>query len=523
MLVYGDQTRSVEPRAALAELDEQLIALGSYRGIARHSALVTAFIDASEIAQGLADTIAIDSRTPITDAMMRVLVAIAHAIDGRPLQVEIPQLRGLPDVIECKRAEGYAFYALYPELYLAAARATRRQSTRVIGIRSIGVGLAALVAVGTGAPLPATVRPRGNPYAREVSVGPDLVAEWVRDRAATFAIVDEGPGLSGSSFAAVADVLERHGVSRIEVYPSHVGELGHAASKRNRQRWARLPKRFASFEDVIVPELATWVSSLVGPVSHLIDISGGAWRAHRYKHEREWPPVFAQQERRKYLATTRDGTWLARFVGLGRDGERALARARALRAFTPEVAGLCHGFLVERWIDNADGLPSIERVAAYLKACAGRPAARGASDPELINMVRRNVTLWRDATAAEHIVSRFDPCKGHAVEIDGRLHAWEWRGSIKTDAHHVSHDLIGAQDIAWDVAGANVELGLDLDDLTRRVGADARCVAFLRPCYLAFQLGRASLAADASNPEEAVRLRHEVDRYGQLLERDYLR
>jgi hypothetical protein len=113
------------------------------------------------------------------------------------------------------------------------------------------------------------------------------------------------------------------------------------------------------------------------------------------------------------------------------------------------------------------------------------------------------------------------------VEIDGKLHAWEWLiepdGSlVKTDAydHCGAHDLIGCQDIAWDVAAAGIELELAADEEARLAaiaGADPRRVAFLRPCYLAFQLGRARLAADASDPAEAQRLRAAAARYARLI------
>ena len=53
------------------------------------------------------------------------------------------------------------------------------------------------------------------------------------------------------------------------------------------------------------------------------------------------------------------------------------------------------------------------------------------------------------------------------VEIDGRLHAWSYLRRdghlLKTDAldHHAGHDLVGCQDIAWDIVGAKIELGPD--------------------------------------------------------------
>jgi hypothetical protein len=87
---------------------------------------------------------------------------------------------------------------------------------------------------------------------------------------------------------------------------------------------------------------------------------------------------------------------------------------------------------------------------------------------------------------------------------DGRLHRWEWLVGpddriLKADAvdHCAGHDLIGCQDMAWDVAGAIVEHDLSEDEGSAlvsemaRSGApvDGELLAFLRPCYLAFQLG----------------------------------
>src|SRR6185437_6976325 len=118
-------------------------------------------------------------------------------------------------------------------------------------------GLAAIVATATGAPLPATVRPFGDPFRREVAASDALLAEWLAP-GTIVAIVDEGPGISGSSFGAVADLVEDRGAARLELYPSHAGELGARAADRHRRRWGRVPRRIASFEDVVLPRLASW-------------------------------------------------------------------------------------------------------------------------------------------------------------------------------------------------------------------------------------------------------------------------
>jgi hypothetical protein len=577
MLVFGDQVRVVEPRAAAGEFEARLQAIhGLPAGLARHAALVGAFIDAGELVQGLTDhaCAALDVRTAIGDAGMRLLVVLAEAIDGSwsggpacapglvtgaggagAAGAALTALAALaaqrwPETIEARRAEGYAFYALYPEAYLAAARGAPPGPRCVIGIRSIGAGLAALVAAATGAPLPATVRPRGDPLRRHLAVAPSLVTEWAG--AARVSIVDEGPGMSGSSFGAVADRLEDAGVplERVECFPSHAGEPGPAASGRHRARWGRLSRHVVEVDALLVQDgtLARWIAGLVGPlVQPLEDLSAGRWRTKHYRSEADWPPCVVHQERRKWLAHVAGGTWLARFVGLGRDGEHALARARVLHraGFTPEVAGLCHGFLVERWIaatplvverlDRAGRRRLVERVARYLGFRARELAAghdRGGSLERLAEMVERNATLALGAPP----VLRGSPAelapRVHRIEIDGRLHAWEWlvQGDgtlIKADAldHHAAHDLIGCQDVTWDLAGAAVELGLSAAEQQRLAAiagetagraVDADLLAFARPCYLAFQLGRHALAVTAGG-SEAARLETAVARYAAQL------
>jgi hypothetical protein len=129
-------------------------------------------------------------------------------------------------------------------------------------------------------------------------------------------------------------------------------------------------------------------------------------------------------------------------------------------------------------------------------------------------------------------LENFEP-RLRRIETDNRLHAWEWLAPpggrlLKADAldHHAAHDLVGCQDVAWDVAGAvaELELGKDLAALAAAVereagrgAVDPGLVALLAPCYLAFQLGACSMAAQVAAPEEAARLRAAVERYAGLL------
>jgi hypothetical protein len=568
MLVYGDAERLEDSRekrdAVIAALED---AAGFPPGPERHAALVTAFIEAGEWVQGLADAEfearGCDALSAVTDAAMRGLLGLALAIDrswsSRFAVADLPS--GLVDdlrafkaagIIRTKRAEGYAFYALYPELFVEAARRSGlSRNTRVIGIRSIGTGLAALVAAALDAPLPVTVRPVGHPFRREVRIDAAL-RENLLTGGSTFAIVDEGPGLSGSSFGAVADWLEAQGIARerIHVFPSHGGDLGPKASDEHRARWTRLPRHVVNFDEAFPKHLRSWCEAMIGPLdAPLEDLSGGAWRSLRYDEERVWPAANLQQERRKYLARAGGEMWLLKFVGLGREAVRKLSLAGRLAeaGFTPPSIGLRHGFLVEGWIEGARSLDQvaldrgslIRRLGAYCGFRANLPAGdmRGASAEELLRMAQHNTRLGLGEEAASHL--RFDPAalepRIRRVVTDNRMmpHEWLITGDgrvLKADAldHHAAHDLVGCQDIAWDIAGAAVEFGLSDDERAQLAAitgheagqpVDPELLRFYMPCYLAFRLGAATLAAEANGGAEAQRLTAAAERYREALKR----
>jgi hypothetical protein len=104
------------------------------------------------------------------------------------------------------------------------------------------------------------------------------------------------------------------------------------------------------------------------------------------------------------------------------------------------------------------------------------------------------------------------------VRTDGRLQAHEWlrlpdRRLLKADAldHHRGHDLIGAQDIDWDEAGAMVELGLQLPS------ANPALAAFYRVAYCAFHIGAHTLGKGMSPEAEAARHEAAIARYRSAL------
>jgi hypothetical protein len=117
-------------------------------------------------------------------------------------------------------------------------------------------------------------------------------------------------------------------------------------------------------------------------------------------------------------------------------------------------------------------------------------------------------------------LSRLEAVRRPAL-TDNQLHAWEWLESdgrvYKTDAihHHAAHDLVGPQDIAWDIAGAAIEFHLGASDLDRLVtlveGGSGRPVdrdllTFMRAAYSAFQHGRYIMGRTMSPKAEQPRV-----------------
>jgi hypothetical protein len=570
MLVYGDMERVESARGKRDGIVASLEALSRMEpGLDRHAALVAAFIDLSELVQGLADAEfaadGCDRSSPVRQSAMRILMEVAAAV-GRSwatncARLSLPdgatdRLRRLdgPSPVRTRRAEGYAHYALYPESYWEAAlRSGLGPETRVVGIRSIGTGLSVLVAAATGSPPPVTVRPVGHPFRREIALDPAL-ARALLDGARTFAVVDEGPGLSGSSFGAVADWLEKRGVARqrIHFFPSHSGDPGPMASDAHRARWADAPRHCMDCDELLLPtgRLRAWLEELLGPLEgSLEEVRAGAWRELHGWNEAEWPAVNLQQERRKFIVHARGVSWLVKFAGLGRDGARTAERAEALSAagFSAPAAGVRHGFHVERWLGDARPLDLVEvdphvligRVASYLGFRARRfPAdGAGADAARLLEMAQHNASIALGEDALRRI--RADPAALDAlvrpVATDNRMLPHEWLltpdGSLlKGDAldHSTAHDLVGCQDIAWDVAGTAVEFGLSAEDtamLARLVAEKAgrpvhsELVAFYGICYPAFRLGACTLAAEAHEGEEAGRLRAAANGYAAALSR----
>ena len=405
----------------------------------------------------------------------------------------------------------------------------------IIGVRSIGTSLSALACAAARASGRAarrfTLRPAGPAWDRRCHLASEqraalrqAGAERLGD-AARYCVVDEGPGLSGSTFLAVAEGLEAAGIGRdrITLFTSHAVDATRLVAPNAAERWSRFqshPVRHGA-----PPELD----------GETVDVSGGGWRPHVYSSEEQWPFVWCMAERRKLLAPA--SSQLAKFVGLPPYGEAPLARGRALAeaGFSPPVEPLTGGYLLQRWapgiVHGRSERPAthafLERVAEYLAFRSRAFPASAVETDALDAMMRQNAREALDVELPSGCLEL-----RHAVYADARLQLHEWvtssAGSVlKVDAtdHGDDHGFPGPCDSAWDLAGAIIELRLDapraaafLASYRRRTGDDAR--RRLGPylvAYAAERVGRLHIAALTTTGAERERLERDRQRYTSRL------
>jgi hypothetical protein len=574
MLVYREQRSREDPLRLLASLRERLDDLTPAQADV-HDRVVRVLMAAGALEAGIADAIhgEVDSVHPVTGTLRRASVAAGHLLwhawhgsheSLRPWATRARaaltslEAAALPAAVETRVAEGYAHYGLFPETYLAAAvrcaRALRMERAVCVGIRSIGTSLSAVVTAALEElgvqVLSLTVRPHGHPFDRRARFAPPLQALLRRHAAEPFLLVDEGPGLSGSSFTGTARALSELGVpdERIVLLPSWRTDGGSLRLEDARARWGRHPQFSATFEEVWVE--TGRLADLV-PGSTLCDLSAGGWRPLLLSDPAKYPPVQPQHERRKLLARATSETaertdLLLRFAGLGAYGDAKLRRARALAeaGFTPRPVGLAHGFLIQEFrpgmpVTAEEPTPELAGTMAHYLAHLRRSfPAEPSSAPDLREMVVANVIEALGEAAAGPLAARLAP-QGAApreppTALDGRMLRHEWlrtnRGYLKADAvdHHDDHFFPGSQDIAWDVAGACLEFGLDgaarrgFLELYRRASGDgdiAGRLPFHALAYLAFRFGYVSLAAESlGHTPDGARFRRQIVHYRRLLE-----
>jgi len=552
LLVFRGGQRRVRGHEFKAALTEQLRLL--CRGNSRER-LIGALLRAGELECGLADADGEDAHPAelltdrIADALMEAepwsgCQSSDFQTSNSPpanfqnisFQALLEAAQGLAAIeqLSTATAEGFAYYALHPLAYADVLEQVCGPAAPllVVGIRSIGTTLSAMMAAAArrqGRKIERlTVRPQGHPYNRSAEFSArqlaaiDQYASW----GATFAVVDEGPGLSGSSFLAVAEALERAGAPRekIVLASSHSPNVDALCADDAARRWRR-------FRCVAV-------SGEVRRPSKAIDfIGGGKWRHRAFTSEPDWPATWTSFERLKYVSSDADKEddepRLYKFAGLGHYGddvyERELKVADA--GFGPMPRQESDGFVSYPCVDGrplAVGDLSSAILAQMAEYCAFRLRTFCVELGELNalqQMAEHNLhELGLDSTAELRLE--------HPVIADGRMQPHEWLLTqegrlLKTDSgsHGDDHFFPGPTDIAWDLAGAIVEWHMneqearDFLDRYRCASGDepsARINGFIR-AYAVFRAAYCLMAANAmKGSDEEARLRDAAGEYKKM-------
>lgn len=246
----------------------------------------------------------------------------------------------------------------------------------IIGIRGIGTALSAVAAAGLSLRgwrvSRSTTRPHGHPYDRITEFNTEQ-RRWIhshRGSLAEFLVVDEGPGLSGSSFLSAAEALEREGVParRITVVGTREYDPAMLCARDAAGRWKRFRFRCTrsnSYNDRLGE---TW--------------GGGRWRKELFDSESHWPASWLEMERLKFPAP--EGSYLLKFDGFGRFGRQVRDRAAHLArtGFGPVASDYGDGltrYEFVRGVPLQQSSASEEVLEKMAKYCAFRARACGSS------------------------------------------------------------------------------------------------------------------------------------------------
>lgn len=526
-LVFREDRRRVSGFDLKSALSQELQGLTN---MSSADQILHALLRAGELECSVSDSALVPARPyeSLTDGLAAALVGHDSAFDAGGLRAALAGAP-VPDQIAISPPEGFAYYALHPLAYADVLKeiSLRHESVVVIGIRSIGTTLSAITAAAARAGgLRAqrfTIRPAGHPYNRHTELSVEqlqLVSGFIKANA-DFLIVDEGPGLSGSSFLSVAEALIRAGVNddRITLVCGHQPDLDALCTDDGPRR-ARRFRWLAVSPAPRKPEAAEFF------------VGGGRWRNHLLADPSTWPASWIALERPKYLSGDGSHPQLFKFLGLGHYGEEAWRREQQVAAagFSVVPRREAHGFVSYDWVAGRplstedlteDGL---RHLAAYCSFRAQEFAAEWVNLDALRQMAEHN---------ALNMGMGMEQCLRLKLErpviADGHMHPHEWLRTsdgkiLKTDCgiHGDDHFFPGPTDIAWDLAGAIVEWRMNdeqaqffLEAYRRDGGDDARDrIDDFVSAYAIFRRAYCLMAANAmQGTEEEARLERAAASY----------
>jgi len=585
MIVYGDHDIELTQGEALAHLVRRVCNM-------RDPSLVEArarLIFAGQIEQALEDAqscAALTARAMTRAAAEAFLasrngeLALASARSSA-MRTSLTALSTSPDAhatLRVRTPEGFAWYALYPDAYAQAAEcwaaasgAEAGGSVLVVGVRSIGTTLAAVVAAVLRmrgyTVQDITVRPEGHPFARRCEVA--ALGNDFRHAI----VVDEGPGLSGSSLASVAAALVARGVrtEHLTFLVGHTHGPGCEGSAETRAWWARIPAHAVPWPqlgwqrgELAQSRLRKRAAALLGEAiaGPLRDIGGGRWQAE-LRNAPPTPPhdLAPRLEAPKLLARGVSGRrLLLKFSGLAMArpdpgcnvetlSERQARKMGSLadRGLSPAPLATEHGWIALPWQEGERIMPSsgaamLARLALQITEASGLPLGAGEAgraNERLREMLVANARELLGESAADVAARAGDRLappspSGLPSYGDGRLAPREWiktaGGILKLDAggHDHDHTIVGPQPVTWDIAGAIVEWELDsrsrrqLLELTR-IAVSARELAWTCASYAAFRAGIAHLCATTSQGRDAAHASRARTHYRRHLQSELAR
>ena len=530
LLVFRDG-RSVrsgpELLRSLIEQIECVLSLSDFHSQIARDELIDALLRAGEMECALADHGAGSTEAnAVAEAADRLATALITESPPQisPYLADVLERLRVPQSLTLSTPEGFCYYALHPLDYadLLSENAIRPPSAAVVGIRSIGATLSAVVrswfsARGISAER-ISVRPVGHPFDRHLPIA-EHERKWIaaqNGQQAHFFVVDEGPGLSGSSFLSVAEALVEEGVppERIVLMPSSTPNLDKLFAPNATQRWSRFR--------TIPLKPTRYVPSEAGEY-----IGGGGWRNRVFDSESDWPGVWPWTERQKYLS--RNGTLVFRFDGHGCYGKAVRKRSEILsnERWGPQINSAGDGFSASPWLIGARPKSVSHEILIQLAHyCAFRCAlVTSPVFPQMELEQMAQINLERALGVSRQIKLPVE----RPVIADARMMPHEWTllndGRLqKLDAadHGDNHFFPGPSDIAWDLAGAIVEWKLNSEAAQilireyRRITNDA--VGMRLPGYLiAYSCFRMAFAQSAANSttelNEKSRLQRDADAY----------
>jgi hypothetical protein len=507
-LVFRDAKTSVSAESLVEGLGRHIGGIH-----VSHGHVLDALIRAGELECGLSDRNAPAARltADLTDCLSALLVApeLASVADVQRLFHRVIQ-GALPASLTVSPPEGFAYYALHPLDFVELALQTKCDDcpAAVIGIRSIGTVLSAVFTAGLKkrgcVASRITVRPVGHPYGRTTKFSQEQL-ELLHNhgfRGSRFYIVDEGPGLSGSSFLSVAEALIKQGIptDRISLIGTREADPAALCAQGAEDRWRRFQHQ-------------TVKSSFYERCCQGTVLSGGAWRGVLLKSGQKWPPCWPQMERVKFLSP--DARFLLKFDGLGRFGEEVQQRVDCLyrAGMCPSVQDAGNGLSAYVFVPGCPlersevSVSIIERMATYCAIRAREVRATCDSGAGVAEMLRHNLQ--------QELNVSFDVEAGllqtsSPVFADGHMQPEEWISTprnelFKVDAgtHGDDHFMPGPIDIAWDLAGAVVEwnLGWESQELLannfRRLSGDdpSKRLSLFVLAYAAYRLAYCKMAS----------------------------